>query len=88
MLQRYVFTSVVVETRNGLIGYVEELPGAQSQGATVEEVLERLREATEMTLRANRRFTAEPYKHARVAKRGVLILEPSVLSTPPARGEA
>lgn len=38
----------------GYIGYVDELPGANSQGVTLEEVKENLLEAIEMVLEANR----------------------------------
>jgi predicted RNase H-like HicB family nuclease len=38
----------------GYIGYVDELPGANSQGATLEEVKNNLIEAIEMVLDANR----------------------------------
>jgi len=36
------------------IGYVEELPGANTQGKTLEEVRENLREAIELILTSNR----------------------------------
>jgi predicted RNase H-like HicB family nuclease len=35
------------------IGYVEELPGTNTQGATIEEARENLREAIELILEAN-----------------------------------
>ena len=38
----------------GYIGYVDELPGANSQGVTLEEVKYNLLEAIEMVLEANR----------------------------------
>lgn len=38
----------------GYIGYVDELPGANSQGATLEEVKTNLLEAIQMVLDANR----------------------------------
>jgi len=36
------------------IGFVEEIPGANTQGATLEEVRENLQEAIELVLEANR----------------------------------
>lgn len=38
----------------GFIGYVAELPGANTQGETIEEVRENLSEAIELILNANR----------------------------------
>jgi len=38
----------------GYVGYVAELPGANTQGETLEEVRENLSEAVELTLNSNR----------------------------------
>ena len=38
----------------GYIGYVAELPGANTQGETIEEVRENLAEAIQLILEANR----------------------------------
>ena len=38
----------------GFIGYVAELPGANTQGETLEEVRENLTEAIELILNSNR----------------------------------
>ena len=38
----------------GFIGFVEELPGANTQGATLDEVRENLKEAVQLVLEANR----------------------------------
>jgi predicted RNase H-like HicB family nuclease len=38
----------------GYIAFVEELPGANTQGETLEEARENLREAVELILEANR----------------------------------
>ncbi len=38
----------------GYIGYVAELPGANTQGETIEEVRENLKEAIQLILDANR----------------------------------
>ncbi len=38
----------------GFIGYIAELPGANTQGETIEEVRENLLEAAQMILDANR----------------------------------
>lgn len=51
------FTAVFEEVRGGYIGYVAELPGANTQGITIEEVRTNLQEAVELTLLANREIS-------------------------------
>lgn len=69
-------TAVYVEVPEGYIAFVEELPGANTQGDTLEEARENLREAVELVLEANREL-AEKSLAGRSAKR-----EPFELSTP------
>jgi predicted RNase H-like HicB family nuclease len=52
-------TAVFEKVPEGYIGYVEELPGANAQGETLEEVKENLKEAIELVLEANRQLTEE-----------------------------
>jgi predicted RNase H-like HicB family nuclease len=47
-------TAVYMKVPEGYIAFVEELPGANTQGDTLEEARENLREAVEMVLEANR----------------------------------
>ena len=47
-------TAVFLEVPEGDIAFVEELPGANTQGATLDEAREDLREAVELVLEANR----------------------------------
>ena len=48
------FTAVFRQVPEGYIGFVEELPGANTQGATLEEARANLQEAVAMILDANR----------------------------------
>ena len=48
------FTAVFEHTGAWWIGYVEELPGANTQGATLDEARENLKEAVALVLEANR----------------------------------
>jgi predicted RNase H-like HicB family nuclease len=57
-----MFNGVVIERDGCYIGYVEELPGANTQGRTIEEVTANLREAIELTLRANRMLAERDLK--------------------------
>ena len=47
-------TAVFQKVAEGYIGFVEELPGANTQGATLEEVRANLTEAIDLVLEANR----------------------------------
>jgi predicted RNase H-like HicB family nuclease len=48
------FTAVYKQEGDGWIGYVEELPGAHTQGRTLDEARENLKEATHLIIAANR----------------------------------
>ena len=50
----HTFTAVFEHHEKWWIGYVEELPGANTQGATLDEARENLKEAVELVLEANR----------------------------------
>ncbi len=47
-------TAIFMQVPEGYIGFVEELPGANTQGDTLEEARANLREAVELVLEANR----------------------------------
>ena len=47
------FTAVYKKVPEGYIGFVQELPGANTQGKTLDEARANLQEAIEMTLEAN-----------------------------------
>ncbi|HUY37020.1 MAG TPA: type II toxin-antitoxin system HicB family antitoxin [Pirellulales bacterium] len=47
-------TAVFMQVTEGYIAFIEELPGANTQGDTLEEARENLREAVELILEANR----------------------------------
>jgi predicted RNase H-like HicB family nuclease len=53
------FTAVFRKVPEGYIAFVEELPGANTQGATLEEARENLREAVELVIEANRAMARE-----------------------------
>jgi predicted RNase H-like HicB family nuclease len=47
-------TAVFIQVPEGYVAFVEELPGANTQGDTLEEARENLREAVALVLEANR----------------------------------
>ncbi len=53
------FTAVFRKVSQGYIGFVEELPGANTQGKTLKETRENLNEAIALVLEANRTLAEE-----------------------------
>ena len=53
------FTAVYRKVAEGYVAYVEELPGANTQGATLDEARDNLREAVQLGLEANRSLSEE-----------------------------
>jgi predicted RNase H-like HicB family nuclease len=52
-------TAVYLKVPEGYVGFIEEIPGANTQGDTLEEVRENLREALELVLDANRELAEQ-----------------------------
>ena len=52
-------TAVFQKVPQGFIAFVEELPGAHTQGATLEEARANLREAVTLVLEVNRKLAQE-----------------------------
>jgi predicted RNase H-like HicB family nuclease len=68
------FTAVFEEAEEGgFIAFVEELPGANTQGDTLEEARENLREAIELVLDTNRRLALEGVDESRVIRESIVI---------------
>jgi len=72
---RVQLTAVFEKVPLGYIAYVEELPGANTQGRTLDEARSNLFEAVEMTIEANRSLSEEEI-HDRV-----MIKEPFAVLT-------
>jgi predicted RNase H-like HicB family nuclease len=49
-----LLTAVFLKVPEGYVAFVEELPGANTQGATLDEARTNLQEAVALTLDANR----------------------------------
>ena len=65
--------AVYLKVPEGYVGFVEELPGANTQGATLEEARENLREAVELVLEANRELVEETVKEKEVVRERLRI---------------
>jgi predicted RNase H-like HicB family nuclease len=67
------FTAVYQEVPEGYIAFVEEIPGANTQGATLEEARENLQEAVELVLAANRDVSRESVGTTKVIREALKI---------------
>ena len=67
------FTAVFEQVPEGYIGFVEELPGANTQGATLEEARANLEEAVELVLEANRLLAEEALEGRPVIREPLII---------------
>ncbi len=67
------FTAVFEQDGDWWIGYVEELPGANTQGATLEEARENLKEAVTMVLEANRQLAEQELVGRNVIREEIAI---------------
>ena len=70
---RIEFTAVYKKVSQGYVAFVEELPGANTQGATIDEARSNLREAVELILDANRSFAAEETRDGEVIREPLLL---------------
>jgi predicted RNase H-like HicB family nuclease len=67
------WTAVYLEVPEGYAAFVEELPGANAQGASLEEARENLQEAIELTLAANRTLAEEALAGKQVIRENLPI---------------
>ena len=67
------FTAVFRKVPEGYIAFVEELPGANTQTATLDEARQNLREAVALVLEANRSLVEESFKGEKVIREPLLF---------------
>jgi predicted RNase H-like HicB family nuclease len=61
-------TAVYMKVPEGYVAFVEELPGANTQGETLEEARANLKEAVAMVLDANRELSKQSLEGADVIR--------------------
>ena len=67
-------TAVFEKVPEGYIAFVEELPGANTQGETIEEARTNLHEAVELVLEANRVLAEEGLNGRAVIRESFVIV--------------
>jgi predicted RNase H-like HicB family nuclease len=66
-------TAVSMKVPEGYVGFVEELPGANTQGATLEEARANLEEAVTIVLDANRELSKKSLEGAEVTRETLIL---------------
>jgi len=67
------FTAVFQQDQGWWIGYIEELPGANTQGHTLEEARENLKEAVQLVIEANRELARRETEGKNVIREELVV---------------
>lgn len=67
------FTAVFQKVPGGYFAFVEELPGANTQGKTLEDARKNLIEAVQLIMETNRRMAEETLTGQNVIRESLLI---------------
>ena len=67
------FTSVINKSGKWYTGYIEEIPGVNTQGRTLKEVRENLKEALELIIVSNRELYAREHIDSLVVRESIEI---------------
>jgi predicted RNase H-like HicB family nuclease len=73
MILTAVFEEVPQSDGGGYVAYTEELPGAISEGDTLDEARDNLRDAVEELLEANRQLTGESAQGRKVTRERITV---------------
>jgi predicted RNase H-like HicB family nuclease len=76
ILMQLQLTTVYQQVPEGYIAFVEDLPGANTQGETLKETRSNLLEAVEMVLDANRVLAEESLQGINVLREPLLVTSP------------
>jgi len=67
------YTAVFERDGDWWVGYVEELPGANTQGATLDEARENLKDAVALLLEANRELVEKETSGREVVREELVV---------------
>jgi predicted RNase H-like HicB family nuclease len=73
MVLTAIYEEVPASEGGGFVAYTEELPGAISEGETLEEARENLRDAIELLLEANRELTGKARTGGRITREKITV---------------
>ena len=67
------FTGIIEKTDDWYIGYIEEIPGVNTQGKTIDEVKDNLKEALELILISNRELSEKNISGKSIIKEKIMV---------------
>ena len=73
MVLNAVYEEVPESEGGGYVAYAEELPGAISEGDTLEEARENLRDAIALLLEANRELASKPVQGKQITRERITV---------------
>ena len=72
-MKRVKLTAVFMKVAEGYVGFVEELPGANTQADSLEEARDSLREAVALVLESNRVLAEESLGEVEVIRETFIL---------------
>jgi len=66
-------TAIFEQVGDWWLGYVEELPGANTQGETLDEARENLREAVQLIIETNRELLLEQIEGHEIIREPLMV---------------
>ena len=70
---KIAFTAVYLKANNGYVGFIEELPGVNSHGRTIEEARDTLRQLAQVMFDEERRGSEEMIAGKEVVRENFLV---------------
>ncbi len=67
------FTGIIEKKGSWYIGHIEEIPGVNTQGKTLKEVKENLKEALYLILEANQELSAKEHSKSKIIKEPISV---------------
>ncbi len=68
-----IFSGIIEKTDDWYTGFIEEIPGVNTQGKTIEEVKENLKEALKLILTANRELSEKNIKGKDIIREKIAV---------------
>ncbi|MCG2695439.1 type II toxin-antitoxin system HicB family antitoxin [Candidatus Parcubacteria bacterium] len=68
------FTAVYLKRKDWILGWVEEIPGVNTQGKTLKETKENLQEALKLILKTNRELLNKELNKVKVLREPILMV--------------
>lgn len=72
-MQSRKLTATYLKVKEGYIGFIQEIPGANTQGKTLKEVKENLLEALDLVLTSNRLLSRQSVRGRKARIEKILI---------------